>query len=112
MSAMADQSEWSLQDDRGARIQVGIRVRFSGDDPQSLTSAISRGLGIGMLPAGICQKQIESGSLVRVLPSWCAGGADISLLMTHRRGVLPAVRVLANFIAQHLPRSMGLAQAP
>ncbi len=50
---------------------------------------------------------LASGTLVRVLPGWCAGTVTTTLLMPHRRGQLPGVRAAVEFLAQHVARHHG-----
>nr|MCH9829659.1 LysR family transcriptional regulator [Gammaproteobacteria bacterium] len=66
-----------------------------------LLEAARAGLGIACCPQSFCAALIDNGELVRVLPQWTAGGVTTTLLMPHRRGQLPSVRVIADeLIAQ------------
>ena len=105
---MPVECEWCLQRADGSMLRVPITSRFSVDDLQALRIAASQGVGIAALPAGLCQADIESGALIRVLPEWTAGGATITVLTAHRRGELPSVRALSDFIARHLRVTMRL----
>lgn len=48
------------------------------------------------------EKSLASGVLQRVLPAWTAGKVTTTLLMPHRRGQLPSVRAVADFLAARL----------
>lgn len=67
-----------------------------------LLNAAAAGLGIGCLPDSICRTYVDSGALVRVLPGWTAGAVTTTILMPHRRGQLPAVRAVTEFLAERL----------
>jgi DNA-binding transcriptional LysR family regulator len=40
-----------------------------------------------------------------VLPDWTAGAVTTTILMPHRRGQLPAVRAVVDFLAERLAGS-------
>jgi DNA-binding transcriptional LysR family regulator len=69
----------------------------------TLKHAATEGLGIVGLPGYICRDDVESGRLVRVLPEWTAGDAEISLLLPSRRGLMPAVQALAEHLQEVFP---------
>lgn len=108
MTAMADAPELALRNAEGRECRVRMSSRIAADDAEALRAAAASGLGIAALPAGLCRTALAEGNLVRVLPDWHAGGAQISMLVPSRRGQAPSVRALALHIARHLPQAMGL----
>jgi DNA-binding transcriptional LysR family regulator len=74
----------------------------------TLKQAAVAGLGIVALPGYVCRPDVESGRLVRLLPDWVAMEANLSLLMPSRRGVLPPVKALADFLMDEVPRAVAL----
>jgi DNA-binding transcriptional LysR family regulator len=107
MSAM-EGAAWSLQHRGGDVAKARPTPRLSTEDPFSLKVTCLQGLGIAVLPAGLCRAEIAAKALVRVLPDWIAGGAHISLLTPHRRGQLPSVRALVEALVRGLPGAMRL----
>ena len=73
----------------------------------TLKQAASAGLGIVALPLYTCRDELRVKRLVRVLPDWTAGNAEISLLMPSRQGVPPTVSLFAKFIRDELPKIVG-----
>jgi DNA-binding transcriptional LysR family regulator len=45
---------------------------------------------------------MERGDLVRVLPRWNADAVTTTILLPHRRGQLPAVRAVVDFLSERL----------
>jgi DNA-binding transcriptional LysR family regulator len=108
---LADESArpaWSLQGRNGMTADVHPMPRFVADESLILLKAAIAGLGITCLPHSFCRSAIEACSLVRVLPDWEAGGVTTTLLMPHRRGQLPSVRAVADFLATGLSTRVGL----
>ena len=96
-----DADLWSLRDEHGALSEVAPRPRYIANETVALLEAARAGLGIACCPQSFCAALIDNGELVRVLPQWTAGGVTTTLLMPHRRGQLPSVRVIADeLIAQ------------
>lgn len=95
---------WRLTDAGGRTVEVSPVPRFHADESVVLMEAARAGLGVACLPAKLCGPRIRAGELVRLLPSWTAGGVTTTLLMPHRRGLLPSVRVVADLLVGHLSR--------
>jgi hypothetical protein len=60
------------------------------------------GVGIALLPAPNCGRELEAGSLVRVLPGREVAGGILHLVFPSRRGMLPSVRAVIDFLAEAL----------
>lgn len=86
---------------------ISFRPRYCSDDMTSLKSAAIAGLGVLALPHYICTLDLAEKRLVRVLPHWHAGEPQLSLIMPSRRGRLPAVKALAEFLSEEIA---GLVQ--
>ncbi len=93
---------WRLHNQDGVAASVRPKPRFVADESRVLLEAALSGLGITALPRKLCRAEIDNGSLVRVLPDWQAGLVTTTLLMPHRRGQLPSVRTVVDFIAERL----------
>lgn len=106
---------WRLRPVAGGPEQaVQPRPRFCADEAQVLLQAAAAGLGIAALPRRMAAEAQAAGRVQRVLPGWQAGEIETTLLMPHRRGLLPAVRLVADHLAAHLAmrdRQMGEAAA-
>ena len=95
---------WQLCSADDGAVQVAPRPRLTADESRVLLKAAAAGLGVVCLPEGICRSYVESGALVRVLPAWTAGEVTTTVLVTGRRGQLPAVRVVVDFLADQATR--------
>ncbi|AKU95541.1 Transcriptional regulator, LysR family [Labilithrix luteola] len=101
-------ASWPLYDARGHAKVASPMPRLYADEPSTLVAAAVAGLGIACLPRALSRAAIKSGSLVRVLPEWRGAVATMSILTPHRRGQLPAVRAVVDFLATELPSAMAL----
>lgn len=98
---------WTLQNTEGLKTTVPFSPQLLSDDMSTLKKAAIDGLGIVSLPAYACLREITNGSLVRVLPDWISGKAQLSLLMSSRRGQSLSVRALSEFMLQNLEGQIG-----
>ena len=64
-----------------------------------LRTAAVAGVGVLQLPTMMVCDQIAAGTLVRVLPDWAPRREIIHAVFASRRGLLPAVRALLDFLA-------------
>lgn len=97
---------WTLmREDADARtVQVTPRPRMIANESQVLRAAAGAGLGIACLPESLCRPDLDGGALSRVLPGWHAGRVSTTLVMPHRRGQLPGVRAVVDFLVESLGR--------
>lgn len=92
--------EWHLTD--GTRyLELQHSPRLATDDMLALKEAAVQGAGIALLPNSICAEDIEQARLELVLPAWTSPPAVVQAAFTSRRGMLPAVRCLLNFLAEN-----------
>lgn len=97
-----DERAWTLSGPDGAVRTVALVPRYVSNEGAAILSAAVAGLGIGALPTFMCEKDLQSGRLVRVAPAWTAGELVTTLIMPSRRGLLPSVRIVADLLAEQL----------
>ena len=61
-------------------------------------SATLQGLGVAKLPDLIISEDLKAGRLVKVIPEWEPKPELIHLAYTSRRGMLPSVKALIDFL--------------
>ncbi|MBA0448483.1 LysR substrate-binding domain-containing protein [Stenotrophomonas maltophilia] len=94
-------TRWTLHDADARTVLVEPRVAMVGNESQLLIAAAEAGLGITVLPRSLCAAAIAAGRLQRVLPAWHAGEVTTTVLLPHRRGQLPGVRVVVDALVAH-----------
>lgn len=98
---------WTLQNTEGLKTTVSFSPQLSSDDMSTVKRAAVNGLGIVSLPAYTCRHETTSGSLVRVLPDWVSGQAQLTQLMPSRKGQSPSVKALSEFLINNLNKEVG-----
>ncbi|HEY1231362.1 MAG TPA: LysR family transcriptional regulator [Ramlibacter sp.] len=91
---------WRLRHRDGREAQVAPASSFAADESVVLLRAAAAGLGIACLPETMTAEARAAGMLMPVLPEWEAGTVRTTLLTPHRRGQLPAVRAVIDFLAK------------
>lgn len=95
-----------------AAVRVDVQPRLLCSEFQVLLQSALAGRGIVGLPEAVCGPAICDGRLEVVLPQWRATEVVMHLVYTARRGLLPAVRVLIDFLVEHLPQMVAATAAP
>lgn len=103
----ATAGHWKLQNSEGLQTTVPYKPKLCSDDMSTLKNAAVEGLGIVSLPAYTCRREIEYGSLVRILPDWTSGRAQLSLLTPSSKGQSPCAKVFAEFLLGNLNKLIG-----
>lgn len=98
---------WVLADASGAQQRFSFEPRMQAADWSTLHSMAIRHLGIAQLPDWLCRDDLEEGKLVQVLPQWRPLPGSLTMLMPQRQGRTPAVRALADFLAERLRHEVG-----
>ena len=98
---------WPLVGPEGPVSTVQIEPRISAGDFAMLLQAALEGVGLALLPEIDCQSALQSKRLVRVLPDWGIADGMIHLVFPSRRGMLPGVRAVIEFLAVTLQLTLG-----
>lgn len=93
---------WRLEHADGTALDARPIPAFRANESSLLLAAAAAGLGIACLPRKLCLAALQAGAVERVLPDWTAGQVTTTLLMPHRRGQLPSVRLVADTLARHM----------
>jgi len=94
--------EWRLYDGHGDHVVVTHQPRLLCGDLQILLEAIRQGQGIGLLPDTLWRAADFDSTLVHVLPDWRVPEGIVYAAYASRRGMVPAVRVLLDYLAENL----------
>jgi DNA-binding transcriptional LysR family regulator len=81
-----------LLDQQGKRVELSLEARLGIDDFIVRKACTLADQGFTLLPMMYCEQELESGSLVQLLPEWSLPGGWLQAVYPHRRGVMPAVR--------------------
>jgi DNA-binding transcriptional LysR family regulator len=92
---------WRLRSAGGTPKDVTVNPVMAADEPFVLLKAAAAGIGITVLPTSVYLPAHAEGMLKRVLPDWTAGQITTSILIPHRRGQLPSVRAVVDFLIEH-----------
>lgn len=92
--------EWCLTHDSGERVVVPHSPRLVTTDMVALRASAMAGVGVVQLPNLMVPKQVTAGELVKLLPGWSPRREVIHVVFPSRRGMLPAVRALIDFLSE------------
>ena len=101
-----DRRPWELLGPSGESVAVEHEPRLVCHEFVVLRQAVLSGLGVGRLPESVVRGDLQSGALTRVLPSWRSPQGIVHVVFPTRRGMLPAVRALIDFLAERLPGTL------
>jgi DNA-binding transcriptional LysR family regulator len=101
---------WELHGPDGEVRRVDLKPRVSGFDFPMLQSLAAQGVGITLLPETLCAAAVRAGELEVVLPEWRLPQGICHAVFASRRGLLPAVRVFIDFLAERLPPLLSEAR--
>jgi len=98
-----DRQDWEMTNTTGEVSKVEVAPRLICHDFVMLRSAALAGVGIALLPESVVRMDLENQQLERVLPDWNIPLGILHVVFPSRRGMLPAVRALIDFLAEKLP---------
>ena len=101
-----DPGPWELVGAHGESVRAEHTPRVLCHDFIVLRAAALAGLGIAQLPESVVREDLQSGALARVLPEWKTPEGIVHAVFPSRRGLLPAVRVFIDFLAERLPAAL------
>lgn len=93
---------WELDGPSRAHAAIHTTPRLVTDDMMALRTAAEHGVGITLLPNMIVDDALQTGALVALLPEWSPRADIVHGVFPTRRGLLPAVRALIDYLAERL----------
>ena len=95
-----DEHVWMLSDPDNVQVSLAHTPKFISNDMITLRSAAIIGIGVVKLPAMFIQDELAREVLVKVLPTWTLNREIIHAVYPSRRGMLPSVRALIDFLSE------------
>ena len=96
---------WCLEGPAGATAEVRHWPRLISDDMSALRRAALHGVGVVQLPCMVVERDLAAGRLLDIIPHWAPRGGVVHAVFPSRRGLLPSVRSLIDFLAERMPLS-------
>ncbi|CAG8873027.1 HTH-type transcriptional regulator DmlR [Pseudomonas fluorescens] len=97
--------QWELFGADGSTAMIRHAPRMVTDDLLALRHAAVAGIGIVHLPSVVVRDEIAAGQLVELVPGWVPKSGVIHAIFPSRRGLLPSVRTLIDFLGEEFSRS-------
>lgn len=98
---------WQLHHADGRIASVAHQPRLVTGDMSVLRAAAVAGVGVVQLPTLYTHGDVQAGRLVHVLPAWRPRAGIVHAVFPSRRGLLPAVRALVDFLAAECAARAG-----
>lgn len=98
---------WALNHKDGMTASVRHTPRLVTDDLYMLHEAALGGLGVGLLPTVAVDRDLETGRLIDLLPDWRPAPWIVHAVFPSRRGLLPSVRLLLDFLVEGCAERRG-----
>lgn len=95
---------WNLYGPDGAHAAIPHQPRLVTRGMLTLRSAALAGVGIVQLPTMMIREQVARGELLHLLPAWAPRREIVHAVFASRRGLLPSVRALIDFLAERFRR--------
>lgn len=102
ISELENQS-WEFRKGDGTAFRLDHSPRVMCGDFPLVLAAAARGLGVALLPESVCTRAVAAGELEVVLPEWSPPEGIVHCVFPSRRGLLPAVRALIDWLAEKMP---------
>lgn len=93
------QHVWTLHGPDGATVSISHQPRLVTDNMRALRTAALRGIGVALLPRMVLNDAIATGQLLDITPAWSVPGGIVHAVFPSRRGLLPSVRSLLDYLA-------------
>jgi DNA-binding transcriptional LysR family regulator len=102
----AEDAVWELVGPSDETVTIRHQPRLLCGNFDVLRQAAIDGVGVALLPQHICQTSFDSGELIHALPGWHTQYGLIHAVYLTRKGLLPAVRALIDYLALEFPKRL------
>lgn len=90
---------------KGKALSVRVEGQLTVTVNEAATASAVAGLGIVTTSLWGCKAEIESGELVRLLPDWVIGFAEVHAVLAGGRNSKPSARAFADFLVKSFRNS-------
>jgi DNA-binding transcriptional LysR family regulator len=91
---------WELEGPGRAVARIPHEPRYVTDDMVALRAAAVAGVGVVGLPTMIVEEELRERRLIKLIPEWTSKPGIVHAVFPSRRGLLPSVRALIEFLAR------------
>lgn len=91
---------WELQGPGRAIARIPHEPRYVTDDMIALRTAAVSGAGVVQLPLMMVEDELRQGLLINLVPDWAPKPGIVHAVFPSRRGLLPSVRALIDFLTR------------
>jgi len=99
LGAPQDHYQWKLSGENDDTLTIPHQPRYVTTDMIALREAALKGIGVVQLPSLLVTEHIQKGDLIKLLPKWQLRRDIIHIVYPSRRGLLPSVRALVEFLS-------------
>ncbi|WP_435105148.1 LysR substrate-binding domain-containing protein [Arhodomonas sp. AD133] len=96
------QHVWHLDGPDGVTADIRHQPRLVTDSAETLHRAALQGMGVVKLGLLVGGRDLSNGKLIDVLPGWEPRGGVLHAVFPSRRGLLPSVRALLDFLDENI----------
>ena len=111
MGTVGNEHSWHFVDADSKPAELTHTPCLSTDDLFTLRQAALHGVGVACLPALVVADDLSGGALVRLLPSLSSRSGVVHAVFPSRRGMVPAVRTLLDFLSEGFAANPWLVRA-
>lgn len=105
--AAGQEQTWTLTASDGSVAKVTLRPRLLCSDINVQYQAAISGVGIALLPQRIAARGLKYSALAQVANNWGTPEEPIHIVIASRRGLLPSVRALVDYLKENLTHAFA-----
>lgn len=109
-SAAAVPTAWRFERD-GQVSTIKLEPHFSTDENEGTIAAAAAGYGITSISGWACRRELENGSLVRLLPGWNLAGIPVHAYFPMGRATRTAARAAIDHLVAAFERNPSIVPA-
>jgi DNA-binding transcriptional LysR family regulator len=101
---------WTLISPNGGTKTLSFDPVLTSGDFNLLLQVAAAGQGVALLPSDVVEDELRMKRLIRILPDWHSEEVNVHLVFATKRGLVPAVRVLIDYLGEYFKfrRDKGL----
>ena len=111
LTAASSMDQWSFDGPRGIEIVALPSASFQVNRADAMASAVSEGMGIGVLPVRTVANRLKSGDIVRVMPDYTSQPINAYALYSPQRHLEAKIRMWVQALRDHVIESLAAEQA-
>ena len=99
-------ASWLIRAADGKKMNIEFKPKVIANQMSCLMNLALQGAGVALIPLFLCQTEIRSGQLIRLIPNWRVEGYPVSLISPNGFSISNRMKIVSNQLVESIQNAL------